>query len=62
MWCAKKPFSYTLAVENAKLTHHTIPPGAHRFQSDVETVHNLIEQKFYEIKNFKDRRDFIKKL
>jgi len=25
----------------------TIPPGAYTFQSDVETVHNLIEIEFY---------------
>jgi len=60
-WHAKKPSSYTLAIENANLVHHTIPPGAHRFQSDVETVHNLIEQEFYEIENFKDRKDFMEK-
>ena len=60
-WCAKNPSAYTLAVENAKLIHNTIPPGAHRFQSDVETVHNLIEFEFYEIETFKDRKDFMQK-
>ena len=60
-WCAKNPSAYTLAVENAKLIHNTIPPGAHRFQSDVETVHNLIEFEFYEIETFKDRKDFTQK-
>ena len=42
-WSAKEPSAYTLAIESVKLIHGTIPPGAHRFQSDVETVHNLIE-------------------
>jgi transposase len=60
-WSAKEPSGYTLAIESAKLIHGTIPPGAHRFQSDVETVHNLIETEFYEIENFIDRDDFMKK-
>lgn len=60
-WCAKNPSAYTLAIEDAKLIHNTIPPGAHRWQSDVETVHNLIEFEFYEIENFKDRKDFMQK-
>ena len=61
-WSAKEPSAYTLEIESAKLTHSTIPPGAHRFQSDVETVHNLIEVEFYEIENFADRDDFMEKV
>jgi transposase-like protein len=61
-WSAKKPSAYTLAIESTKkLMHSTIPPGAHRFQSDVETVHNLIETDFYEIEEFADRIDFMEK-
>jgi len=60
-WSAKEPSAYTIAIESAKLTHATIPPGAHRFQSDVETVHNLIEVEFYEIEQFTDRTDFMEK-
>ena len=60
-WSAKNPSAYTLAIESAKLIHGTIPPGAHRFQSDVETVHNLIEPDFYELENFTDRTDFMEK-
>lgn len=60
-WSAKKPSSYTAAIEKAELAHGTIPPGAHRWQSDVETVHNLIEVDFYEIEQFIDRVDFMKK-
>jgi len=60
-WSAKEPSAYTLAIESAQLIHGTIPAGAHRFQSDVETVHNLIEAEFYEIENFTDRADFMKK-
>lgn len=60
-WSAKKSSAYTLAIESATLTHGTIPPGAHRFQSDVETVHNLIEIDFYEIETFASRDDFMQK-
>jgi transposase len=60
-WSAKEPSAYTLSIESAKLIHGTIPPGAHRFQSDVETVHNLIEVEFYEIERFADRADFMEK-
>lgn len=60
-WSAKNPSAYTIAVESAKLIHGTIPPGAHRFQSDVETVHNLIEVEFYEIEKFTDRVNFMEK-
>jgi len=60
-WSAKKPSGYTLAIESAKLIHGTIPPGAHRFQADVETVHNLIETEFYEIEDFADRGDFMQR-
>jgi len=60
-WAAREPSAYTLAIESAKLIHGTIPPGAHKFQSDVETVHNLIESQFYEIKEFTDRTDFMQK-
>jgi len=60
-WSAKKASAYTLAIESEKLVHGTIPPGAHRFQSDVETVHNLIETDFYEIEEFADRDDFMEK-
>jgi len=61
-WCAKNPSAYTLTLEKNKLQHNTIPPGAHRWQSDVETVHNLIEFEFYEIESFRDRTDFMRKV
>ena len=60
-WSAKEPSAYTRAIESSRLVHGTIPPGAHRFQSDVETVHNLIETDFYEIEEFADRTDFMQK-
>ena len=61
-WSAKNPSAYTLKIESANLTHGTIPPGAHRFQSDVETVHNLIETEFYELENFSSRTNFMEKV
>ncbi len=60
-WSAKEPSAYTLSIEADKLIHGTIPPGTHRFQSDVETVHNLIKVEFYEIEQFADRTDFMEK-
>jgi len=60
-WSAKGPSAYTRAIESVGLVHGTIPPGAHTFQSDVETVHNLIEVEFYEIESFTDRTDFMEK-
>ena len=47
--------------------HRTIPPGAHRFQADVETVHNLIPSlflmgEFFEIETFADRANFLAKV
>lgn len=59
-WQSKEPSIYTKAVESvAGQIHLTIPAGAHRFQADVETVHNLVETEFYEVENFKDRDDFL---
>lgn len=53
---------YTEVIESVPgQVHVTIPPGAHRFQADVETVHNLIEMHFYEIESFRDRQDFLEK-
>ena len=43
------------------LSHHTIPPRAHRWQADVETVHRLIEDEFYEVEQFTSRANFLAK-
>jgi transposase len=59
-WNAKGDSAYTKAVQGVPgQNHYTIPPGAHRFQADVETVHNLVEMEFYEIEIFKGYRDFL---
>jgi transposase len=61
-WNAKTPSEYTKTIEKIPgQQHHTIYPGAHRMQADVETVHNLMEMEFYEIEDFKDRSDFMAK-
>jgi len=61
-WNAKNPSAFTMTVESVPgLIHTTIPPGAHTFQSDVETVHRLIEDEFYEVEHFNSRDAFINK-
>ena len=61
-WNAKKPSAYTLAIESLDGQYHrTIFPGAHRMQSDVETIHGLMELEFYEIESFTGRLDFMQK-
>jgi len=61
-WQAKHDSSYTKAVESIPgQQHRTIPPGAHRFQADVETLHNILEIEFYEIETFTSRTDFLNK-
>ncbi len=61
-WNAKEPSDYTLAIESLPgQRHQTIFPGAHTWQSDVETIHNLMELEFYEIESFKNRTDFMTK-
>jgi hypothetical protein len=61
-WNAKNPSAYTKSIESLPgQWHNTIFPGAHRMQSDVETIHNLMEMEFYEIESFKNREDFLNK-
>ncbi len=61
-WNAKKSSAYTRAIESLNGQYHrTIFPGAHRMQSDVETIHNLMEAEFYEIESFQNRQDFFSK-
>jgi len=61
-WNARNDSSFTKTVQTIPgLTHTTIPPAAHRWQADVETVHNLIEDEFYMAETFISRRDFLNK-
>ena len=61
-WQSKKDSQFTRTIQRVTgQIHRTIPPGAHRFQADVETVHSLMETEFYEIEQFADRRNFLNK-
>ena len=41
--------------------HQRIPPAAHTYPSDVETVHRLIEDEFCDLESFRNRPDFFAK-
>jgi hypothetical protein len=61
-WNAKNSSAYTQTIESIPgQKHNTIFPGAHRMQSDVETIHNLVEPEFFEIEQFENREDFFAK-
>jgi len=61
-WNAKSVSAYTQTIESLPgQWHNTIFPGAHRMQSDVETIHNLMEIEFYELESFTNRLDFMQK-
>ena len=59
-WLSKEDSAFTRVWESAGATHRTIPPGQHRFQADVETVHSLMETELY-LERFPDREDFLAK-
>jgi len=42
--------------------HHYIPPKAHTWQSDVETVHRLQEDEFFDLETFSGREEFWAKI
>src|SRR3984893_9526711 len=42
--------------------HVRIPPAAHTYQSDVETVHRLEEDEFFDLELFSGRGDFLAKV
>jgi transposase-like protein len=42
--------------------HHYIPVKAHTWQSDVETVHRLVEDEFFDRETFRSKDEFWKKL
>src|SRR3990170_1863509 len=41
--------------------HDCIPPAAHTYQSDVETVHRLIEDEFFDLETLSSRAEFLAK-
>ena len=61
-WQARDKSAFTRTIESIPgQRHKQIPPGAHTYQSDLETVHSLIESEFYEIESFSSREDFLNK-
>jgi len=43
------------------LEHPAISSSPHLWQADIETVHRLIEDEFYEVEEFEGREDFLRK-
>ena len=41
--------------------HLRIPPAAHTYQSDVETVHCLVKNEFFDLETFTSRGEFLAK-
>jgi transposase len=46
------------AVRALGSDHRYIPPKAYTWQSDVETVHRLVEDEFFDRESFRDRAEF----
>ena len=59
-WQANEDSAFTRTVAGAGAVHKTIPPRAHTWQSDVETVHALMETEFY-IERFTSPKNFLEK-
>lgn len=57
-----KRHGFGVTVERFGATHRRIPPKAYTYQSDVETVHRLIEDEFFHIESFSSMKDFIHKV
>jgi transposase-like protein len=49
------------AVRSVGSDHRYIPPKAYTWQSDVETVHRLVEDEFFDRESFRDRTEFWRK-
>ncbi len=60
-WNKKGDSEFTKALEKFGVEHHTIPAGAHSWQSDVETVHSTIEIHFYDNETYQNHSEFMKK-
>jgi transposase len=59
-WQATAPSAFTRTIQSCGAAHRTIPPGQHRYQADVETVHSLMETEFY-LERFPGPSTFLKK-
>jgi transposase len=54
-----RPTGFPAALGDSQ--HVRIPPAAHTYNSDVETVHRLIEDEFFDLESFTSRADFLTK-
>jgi transposase len=54
-----RPTGFPAALGDSQ--HVRIPPAAHTFQSDVETVHRLVQDEFFDLESFTSRGDFLAK-
>ena len=62
-WRATQDSFYTKTIKQIQgQVHQTIPVRAHRYQADVETVHDIIEREFFELESFTSREDFFNKV
>ena len=60
---AKGPSDFTLLLEEVYgCQHGRIPPGAHTYNSDVETVHRLVEDEFFDLEAFNSKESFWSKI
>jgi transposase len=57
---AGRPTGFPLALGDSQ--HVRIPPAAHTYQSDVETVHRLEEDEFFDLETFSSRGEFLAKV
>jgi len=55
-----KPTGFPAEMRDSQ--HVRIPPSAHTYQSDVETVHRLEEDEFFDLESFSSRGDFLAKV
>lgn len=58
----RPPHGFKPTVEARGITHTFIPPAAYTYNSDVETVHRLCEDEFFDRESFRSRPHFLDKV
>jgi transposase len=58
----KSDAGFTPTLERHGARQRFIPPGCSNANADVETVHNLIENEFFDREDIRNRRDFFEKV
>ena len=61
-WNARHDSAFTKKVHSLGMQHHTIPPAAHTWQADVETVHQTIEEELFACEAFNGKNVFLSKV